>query len=170
MSNMIAAAKEQIDALVVAAYEACAAEGTLPAGIAVETTVEIPKDARFGDYASNFAMAAARGMHMAPRKIADALLEKLDLEGSYFSDCSVAGAGFLNFTLADRWYGEVLATVEREGAAFARSDAGRGEKVIVEFVSANPTGPMHMGNARGGVLGDTLASVLDASGYDVWRV
>ena len=169
MSNMIQAAREQVAALTQAAYEKAAAAGALPAGVEVKATVEIPKDVKNGDYASSFAMAGSKAMHMAPRQIAQTILDKLSLEGSYFRSAEIAGPGFLNFRLGAKWYGEVLADIEREGMEYGRCDEGHGEKVMVEFVSANPTGPMHIGNARGGVLGDSLASVLERAGYDVWR-
>ncbi len=167
--NLIDEAKKEIEALLNAAAERAAQKGTLPGGVTLRGSVEIPKDVSFGDYASSSAMAAAREMHMPPRKIAEALVAELDLRDTYFDSVSIAGAGFINFRLGKRWYGDVLRTVEREGASYGASDAGRGEKVMVEFVSANPTGPMHMGNARGGVLGDTLANVLKRTGYDVWK-
>ncbi len=167
--NLIDEAKQEIVALLSAAYEKAAQKGTLPAGAELSGTVEIPKDVVFGDYASSAAMAAARAMRMAPRKIADALISELDLTGSFFESVSVAGAGFINFRLGPKWYSDVIKTVEEEGAAYGSCDMGRGERVMVEFVSANPTGPMHMGNARGGVLGDTLANVLKLAGYDAWK-
>ena len=169
MSNLIQSAKSQVAELTQKAYERAAAAGQLPGGLEVGGSVEIPKDVSHGDYASSFAMAGAKAMHMAPRAIAQTLCDHLDLEGSFFDKVEIAGPGFLNFTLGSRWYGQVIADVEREGARYGESDEGHGEKVMVEFVSANPTGPMHMGNARGGVLGDTLASVLQKSGADVWR-
>lgn len=169
MSNMIQAAREQVAALTQAAYEKAAAAGALSAGVEVKATVEIPKDVKNGDYASSFAMAGSKAMHMAPRQIAQTILDNLSLEGSYFKSAEIAGPGFLNFRLGAKWYGEVLADIEREGMEYGRCDEGHGEKVMVEFVSANPTGPMHIGNARGGVLGDSLASVLERAGYDVWR-
>ena len=169
MTNMIQAAKDQVAALTQAAYEKAASGGVLPGGAEVKATVEIPKDTTHGDYASSFAMAGARALHMAPRAIAQAIVDHLELEGSYFSRVEIAGPGFLNFTLGPKWYGDVLFTVEREGAEYGSGDGGAGRKVIVEFVSANPTGPMHMGNARGGVLGDTLANVLARDGWDVWK-
>ena len=104
-----------------------------------------------------------------PRRVAEELLSCLELEGSYFSACEIAGPGFLNFRLAPAWYAAVLNNIISEGDGYGRSDAGHGERVMVEFVSANPTGPMTIGNARGGVLGDALASVLDRAGYDVYR-
>ena len=169
MINMIQNAKDQVLALTEKAYEAAAAAGKLPAGVSVRAGVEIPKDAANGDYTTTFALAAAKAMKMRPRDIAEVLLENIDLEGSYFASAEIAGAGFLNFRLGSGWYAGVMSAVESEGAAYGRSDILAGQKIMVEFVSANPTGPMHMGNARGGVLGDTLASVLEAAGAQVWR-
>lgn len=169
MTNMIQSAKDQVAALTQAAYEKAAAAGTLPAGAQVKATIEIPKDTAHGDYASSFAMAGAKALHMAPRAIAQAIVDNLELEGSYFNKVEIAGPGFLNFTLGPKWYGEVLSAVEAEGAAYGSGGGGAGKKVMVEFVSANPTGPMHMGNARGGVLGDTLANVLARDGWNVWK-
>ena len=169
MSNMIQAAREQVAQLTQAAYEKAAAEGLLPAGAEVKATIEIPKDPTHGDYASSFAMAGAKALHKAPRQIAQTIVDHLDLAGTFFDKVEIAGPGFLNFTLGSKWYGQVLTDIQAEGNTYGAVDEGRGEKVMVEFVSANPTGPMHMGNARGGVLGDTLASVLQAAGADVWR-
>lgn len=169
MSNLIQSARAQVSELTQKAYEKAAAAGFLPAGEAVSGSVEIPKDVSHGDYASSFAMAGAKALHMAPRQIAQIILDHLDLTGSYFDKAEIAGPGFLNFTLGSLWYGQVLRDIEAEGSAYGCCDEGRGEKVMVEFVSANPTGPMHMGNARGGVLGDSLAEVLRRAGYDVWK-
>ncbi len=169
MINMIQNAKDQVLALTEKAYEAAAAAGKLPAGVSVRAGVEIPKDPANGDYTTTFALAAAKAMKRSPREIASALLEHLDLTGTYFASAEIAGAGFLNFRLGSGWYGAVLEAVSREGADYGRSEALKGQRIMVEFVSANPTGPMHMGNARGGVLGDTLASVLEAAGAQVWR-
>ena len=169
MANMIQLAKENIRTLLEEACARAAEDGLLPEGTLPDGTVEIPKDPANGDYAANHAMTGTRSMHMAPRKIAEALTAKIDLNGSYFSSVEIAGPGFINFRLADRWYEEVLNTVMAEGNAYGQIDIGRGQKVMVEFVSANPTGPMHMGNARGGVLGDALASVLQRAGYCVER-
>ena len=169
MSNLIQAAKEEAAALTQRAYEKAAAQGVLPGGVEVSATVEIPKDVFHGDYASSFAMAGARAMRLPPRTIAQAVCERLELGGSFFQKAEIAGPGFLNFTLGPKWYGQVMAAVEAEGRGYGGSDVGCGERVMVEFVSANPTGPMHMGNARGGVLGDTLANVLHMAGYDTWK-
>lgn len=169
MANLIQHAKDQVSQLTAQAYAAAAAAGVLPPGVEVKGSVEIPKDPQNGDYASSFAMAGAKAMKMAPRAIAQAVVDHMDLTDSLFASVEIAGPGFLNFRLGAKWYGDVLAEIEAEGPLYGQSDEGRGQKVMVEFVSANPTGPMHMGNARGGVLGDTLASVLQKSGADVWR-
>ena len=169
MSNLIQAAREQVSALTQSAYERAAAAGILPAGVEVHGNVDIPKDPKNGDYASSFAMAGAKALHMAPRAIAQAILDHLELEGSFFDRAEIAGPGFLNFFLGSRWYGQVLSDIQAEGQTYGACNEGKGEKVMVEFVSANPTGPMHMGNARGGVLGDSLANVLSRAGYDVWK-
>ena len=169
MPNMIQNAKDSISQILNAAYQKAAEKGELPAGAALSGTVEIPKDSANGDFAANHAMAGAKALHMAPRKIAETLIANADLADTWFASVEVAGPGFINFRLADRWYADVLQAVTREDADYGRSDIGHGQKVMVEFVSANPTGPMHMGNARGGVLGDALASVLDRAGYQVWR-
>lgn len=169
MANMIQMAKEQITKLVNDAYLAAAAKGELPDGLTLNGSVEIPKDTANGDYAANFAMASAKLMRMPPRKVAETLIANMQLDGSWFSSCEVAGPGFMNFRMGDKWYGDVVRLVNSEGADYGNCDIGKGQKLMVEFVSANPTGPMHMGNARGGVLGDALASVLQRAGYNVWR-
>ena len=167
--NMIQSAKDQVLALTMTAYETAAAEGLLPADVAVKPSVEIPKDTANGDYTTTFCLAAAKALHKNPRQVAQILMDHMQLEGSYFTTVEMAGPGFLNFRLGDKWFGDTVTCVEREGADYGSSDMLAGKKYMVEFVSANPTGPMHMGNARGGVLGDTLASVLQKSGADVWR-
>ena len=169
MANMIQYAKDQVSGVIARAYAAAAQAGALPGGVAVKGSVEIPKDPKNGDYAASFAMAGAKAMKMAPRAIAQALADHMDLTDTPFASVEIAGPGFLNFRLGHRWYGRVLAEIEAEGPLYGQSQEGKGEKVMVEFVSANPTSPMHMGNARGGVLGDTLANVLRRDGYDTWK-
>ena len=167
--NLIENAKLQIHALIAAAYDSAAAAGALSEGAELKGIVEIPKDTANGDYAANHAMAAAKALRSAPRKIAEALVAHMNLEGSYFESVEIAGPGFMNFRLGRKWFGDVLSNIEEEGALYGRTDALKGQKIMVEFVSANPTGPMHMGNARGGVLGDALAEVLSCAGADVSR-
>ena len=169
MPDLIDAAKKSIETLLDESCRRAAEKGQLPAGAELSGTVEVPKDPTNGDFAANHAMSGARALRMAPRKIADALVENLDLAGSWFASAEAAGPGFINFRLSPAWYADVLRAVQSAGADYGRSDEFAGQKVMVEFVSANPTGPMHMGNARGGVLGDTLASVLDRAGAQVWR-
>ena len=169
MANLIEQAKCSAEELLQAAYRAAVQEGTLPDGAELKGTVEIPKDVQNGDFAANHAMTGARALRMAPRKIAEALTARCVLEGSFFSSVEVAGPGFINFRLSERWYRAVLDEVRDGGRKYGRISDGAGKKVNVEFVSANPTGPMHIGNARGGVLGDALASVLEYAGYDVSR-
>ena len=169
MANRIEQARAAVDACIREAYLRAVAAGELPEGAEIRGGVEQPKDTANGDFAANHAMASAKTMHMAPRKIAEALIAHMELGGSWFSGVEAAGPGFLNFRLSDKWYQDVLSAVESSGADYGRVDDGHGEKVMVEFVSANPTGPMTIGNARGGVLGDALASVLERAGYNVWR-
>ena len=169
MANMIQKAKQQVTELVTEAYLAAAEKGELPAGLTLNGSVEIPKDTANGDYAANYAMASAKLMRMPPRKVAETLIANMKLDGSWFESVDVAGPGFMNFRMGSKWYSDVLKNVAEEGDSFCNCNIGEGKKLMVEFVSANPTGPMHMGNARGGVLGDALASVLSRAGYDVWR-
>lgn len=169
MTNLIQDAREQLDALTKQAYVRAAEAGQLPAGVEVRAGVEIPKDSKNGDYASSFAMAAAKQMKLPPRSIAQALLEHMPLDGSFFEAVEIAGPGFLNFRLGTDWYAKVLEAIETEGSHYGAVDEGKGARVMVEFVSANPTGTMTIGNARGGVLGDATAAVLERAGYSVWR-
>ncbi len=167
--NMIESAKAQVRQLTVAAYGKAAAAGLLPAGITAEPAVEIPKDTANGDYTTTFCLAAAKAMKMNPRQVAQTLIDNMTLEGSYFTSVEIAGPGFMNFRLGGKWFADTVSGIETAGEKYGENDTLAGRKYMVEFVSANPTGPMHMGNARGGVLGDTLASVLQKSGADVWR-
>ncbi len=169
MANLIEQAKQNADQLLQEAYLAAAKAGELPEGASLNGTVEIPKDVQNGDFAANHAMVCARALHMPPRKIAEALAAHCGLAESFFESVEVAGPGFINFRLSPRWYGNVLRAVCEEGMTYGHIDDGKGKRVNVEFVSANPTGPMHLGNARGGVLGDALASVLSFAGWEVSR-
>ena len=169
MINMVQNAKEQAAALAMAAYQAAVADGTLPQAEVKTAPVEIPKDTANGDFTTTFALAASKALRKSPRDIAQALLGHMNLEGTYFASAEIAGPGFLNFRLNDSWYAGVCDAVEQEGADYGTCDTHKGQKIMVEFVSANPTGPMHMGNARGGVLGDSLAEDLSRAGNDVYR-
>ena len=169
MIHMIQNAKEQAAQLTMDAYQAAVVAGKLPQADVQRAPVEIPKDTKNGDFTTTFALACSKALKMPPRNIAQILLETLNLDGSYFSSAEIAGPGFLNFRLNKVWYRDVMSAVETEGAAYGTADTLKGQRIMVEFVSANPTGPMHMGNARGGVLGDTLASVLAECGAEVTR-
>lgn len=157
--------KEKImDALGRAVADGVLDEAPLPASI-----IEVPKERQNGDYSTNVAMAGAKAFHKAPRVIAQAIVDRLDLADTVFDRAEIAGPGFINFFLGNRFYAAVLEDLMAQGENYGRSDYGKGKRVLVEFVSANPTGPMHIGNARGGAIGDCLAAVLDWAGYDVQR-
>ena len=154
--------------LLVQAAGAAVADGSLPEAALPDFIVEIPADVKNGDVASNIAMAGARTFRKAPRQIAEAITAKLNLEGSLFARAEIAGPGFINLFLGQEWFTDVVRAAVAD-AEYGRTDAGKGKKYNGEFVSANPTGPMHMGNARGGALGDGVAACLDWAGYDVTR-
>lgn len=135
----------------------------------VSFTVETPRERVNGDFSTNAAMLLTKSAKMPPRAIADKLIEKIDIKGTFIERVEVAGPGFINFFLNNDWLYEVLPLVEKLGNRYGEVNLGSGEKIMVEFVSANPTGPMHMGNARGGALGDSMAKVLDFAGYDVTK-
>lgn len=143
--------------------------GTISFETIPDYIIEEPREKEHGDFAANAAMLLARQAKKPPRVIADAIIGQLDTEGTYIESAETAGAGFINFRLNPAYIRRVLSVIENEKENFGRVTLGKGQKVMVEFVSANPTGPMHMGNARGGALGDCLASVLDWAGYDVTR-
>ncbi|MGN0504105.1 MAG: arginine--tRNA ligase, partial [Ruminococcus sp.] len=151
------------------AFEKAMEKELLPKADIPQFIIEAPANRQNGDLATNAAMLGARTFRMPPMKIADALKSSIDLEGTLFDRCEAAGAGFLNFFLKPEYFAKIIEEIEESGDSYGRSNHGEGKKYMVEFVSANPTGPMHMGNARGGALGDCLASVLDAAGYDVYR-
>ncbi|MGM9650168.1 MAG: arginine--tRNA ligase [Butyricicoccaceae bacterium] len=167
--NLIENAKAQAAQVITAAYQSAAEAGVLPQAELPAIVVSIPKDTKNGDFASSFAMQCAKPLRMAPRKIAEAIVENISLDDTYFESISIAGPGFLNFVLGQKWYADAVALVAEMGDNYGRLTAEKPEKIMIEFVSANPTGPMHMGNARGGVLGDCLAEVLSWAGHDVTR-
>ena len=162
--NHIADAQAQLDRIIRQAYAAAFPEKELR-----DFVIEIPKDTSHGDFATNVAMVNTKNVGRAPRDIAAALIEAMDFSGSFFTGAESAGPGFINFRLGQRWFSEAVQAVLDCGRDYGRSDVGGGKKVMVEFVSANPTGPMHMGNARGGAIGDCLAAALDFAGYEVTR-
>ncbi|MBR6531577.1 MAG: arginine--tRNA ligase, partial [Clostridia bacterium] len=169
MSYIVNKVQEQLKNAVYAAVEAAVKDGAFPQMPTAEFKVEIPADRANGDFSANAAMVWARELRSAPRKIADTIMENISLDGTYFLRAEVAGPGFMNFYLSDGYYADILKDIREKGTDYGRSDYGQGKRINVEFVSANPTGPMHMGNARGGALGDCLAAVLDYAGYEVSR-
>lgn len=169
MTNLISDAFIQAKELVMKAMGELVADGTFPAEPVPAFNTEIPADSKNGDVSTNAAMVCARPFRNNPRKIAEAIVSKIDLNGSYFAKCEVAGPGFINFFYSPEWYATVVASVLEQKEKYGETDLGTGKSVLVEFVSANPTGPMHIGNARGGAIGDCLASVLEKAGYEVAR-
>ncbi|MDD6848413.1 MAG: arginine--tRNA ligase [Oscillospiraceae bacterium] len=169
MAQTLAKSKIQLkDAIINSITKAIEKEQLIKADIP-EFIIETPADRKNGDLATNAAMVGAKTFRTAPIKIAQAITENIDLENTLFEKCEVAGPGFINFFFSPMYYAEVLKDVEEEKENYGSSDYGKGQKIMVEFVSANPTGPMHMGNARGGALGDCLAAVLNKAGYNAWR-
>lgn len=145
------------------------ANGELPAEPLPAFNIEKPANSANGDFSSNIALAGAKAFKKAPRMIAQSIADNIDLEGTLFEKVEIAGPGFLNFYLSQRYYSEIVKDVITRGEDYGASNFGKGKKVLVEFVSANPTGPMHIGNARGGAIGDCLAAVLEKAGYNVSR-
>ena len=169
MSTVVTQANEQLREAILAALGEAVAAGELPGEPIPAFVIEIPADRSHGDLAANVAMVSARAFRQSPRKIAETIAAHLNLAGTFLERAEVAGPGFLNFFLAPSFYAAAVADVLAKGADYGRSDYGQGKKVLVEFVSANPTGPMHIGNARGGAIGDCLAAVLERAGYQVSR-
>ena len=169
MSDLINSASLRLREIIMDALGRLVAEEAVPTVPLPSFNIEIPADKSHGDFAANTAMVCAKALRMPPRKIAEMICEKLELEGTIFDRAEVAGPGFLNFFLGRSWFSDVVRNVLDEGENYGKTELGKGKKVLVEFVSANPTGPMHIGNARGGAIGDCLASVLQWAGYHAER-
>ncbi len=167
--NHIQNAMREAEKIILSAYEKACEKGELPKGEIRQPVIEIPKDLSHGDYASSFAMQNTKILGKAPKVIAEAIKNNACLEGTCFDSMTVLGPGFINFKLADKWFSDVLLNIAEEGDDYGKLKCEKPQKIMVEFVSANPTGPMHMGNARGGVLGDSLANVLKMAGNDVTK-
>ena len=162
--NIIEETQSALRQGVAAACAQAMAAGTLPEAELPDFVIETPKDEKNGDFSTNLAMQLTRILRQNPRKIAEAIVGGIDLPG-LVERVEIAGPGFINFYLVPGWLNRVLPAIQEEDADYGKSNAGGGERVQVEFVSANPTGLLHMGNARGGALGDTLAAVLNEAGY-----
>ena len=169
MADLIKLASAQIRELMLDSLGRLVASGKAPSEPLPDFRVEIPADKSHGDFAANTAMVCAKIFRSAPRKIAEMICEEIVLDGTYFDRVEIAGPGFINFFLGRRWFSEVVNTVITEKDNYGKTETGKGKKVLVEFVSANPTGPMHVGNARGGAIGDGLAEIMSWAGYDVQR-
>lgn len=169
MSVIVKKAKEQIESVIMNAALKAIKEGKLCEAELPTFSVEVPSNREHGDYAVNAALVWARAFKNAPRKIAEILTENADFGGTYIDRFEIAGPGFINFFLSDGYYADILLDIEAKGENYGSSDFGENKRVLVEFVSANPTGPMHIGNARGGALGDCLASVLSFAGFNTER-
>ena len=169
MISVAANTQQQLKDIIRAAFDAAREAGEIPDAPPAEFTVEVPADTAKGDFATNAAMVNARTFRMAPQKLAAILAARMDLSALPVDRCQVAGPGFINFFVTPGWYVDQVKDILEKGPDYGRSSYGGGQKVMVEFVSANPTGPMHMGNARGGAIGDVLAAALDWSGHDTIR-
>lgn len=165
MSVVVTNAKQQIKNIIFTAANKAINDGVFEQAELRDFTIEVPKDRANGDYAVNAAMVWSRLFKKSPRQIAEILMANADFDGTYIEKYEIAGPGFINFYLSQKYYADIILDVEAKKDAYGRSDFGEGKRVLVEFVSANPTGPMHIGNARGGALGDCLAAVMDAAGY-----
>ena len=169
MNNMIELAKQQVKETVMNALGRLVAEGKIEAVPLPAFNVERPADVSHGDFSCNAAMASAKALKNNPRAIGQMIADAAILDGTVFEKIEVAGPGFLNFFISPVWFNETVGEVISSGSDYGKTELGKGKRVLVEFVSANPTGPMHIGNARGGALGDSLSSVLQFAGYDVER-
>ena len=167
--NMTEKAKSEVKEIVMNALGRLTADGKLPAEPIPPFTVEQPADSSHGDFSCNAALASSKVFRKNPRETAGLISEAAILDGTLFDRIEVAGPGFINFFLKPLWFAETVNAAIEGGADYGKTDMGQGKRVLVEFVSANPTGPMHIGNARGGAIGDCLASVLEYAGYYVER-
>lgn len=169
MNDMIEQAKKEVREIILGAVGAAVAAQKLPAEPMPDFTIEIPNDSAHGDFSCNAALVSAKAFHSNPRAIAQTIADNAVLAGTVFDKIEVAGPGFINFFVSSRWFGETVSAVLESGADYGKVNVGKGKRVLVEFVSANPTGPMHIGNARGGAIGDCLSSLLEYAGYYVER-
>lgn len=169
MSKIVKKTEIELKNIIEQAVKKAVSNGALPEAEMPQFNIEKPANKDNGDYSTNVAMAGARAFKKAPRMIAEAIASCIDLDGTAFDRVEIAGPGFMNFFLSQQFYSNVLKDVFSCGKDYGKSDYGQGKRVLVEFVSANPTGPMHIGNARGGAIGDCLASVLDWAGFSVNR-
>ncbi len=169
MRDFIKEMKETINTMVYDAYKQAFMDGDLPKLSEYVSDIEIPKDKNHGDFSVNFAMRNAKVLQNNPRKIAEIIISKLDYQETDVEKCEVAGPGFINFYLKDSFYANSAKKALELGDEFGKTNIGNGKKANVEYISANPTGPMHVGNARGGAIGDCMANILSWANYDVTK-
>lgn len=169
MSLLVKKTEEALREKLLKALESAMKKGELPCVDIPDFIIEKPANSANGDFSANIAMAGARVFGKPPRAIAEIITAELDLSDTLFERVETAGPGFLNFYLSQRYYTAILRDIAARGSDYGRSDHGGGRSVLVEYVSANPTGPMHIGNARGGAIGDCLAAVFEYAGYSVSR-
>ncbi|MGN1109448.1 MAG: arginine--tRNA ligase, partial [Oscillospiraceae bacterium] len=169
MYNAVEQAKSEVKEIIMGALGRLTAHGKIPAEPLPPFQVTIPADNSHGDFSANTALVSAKALKSNPRAIAQMIAEAAILDGTSFSKIEVAGPGFLNFFIGESWFEDVVTNAASLGEDYGKTDLGKGKRVLVEFVSANPTGPMHIGNARGGAIGDSLSSLLQEAGYEVSR-
>ena len=167
--NAVNEAKSEIKEIIMSAMGVLVSEGKIPAEPLPAFQVTVPNDSAHGDLSANVALVCAKALKTNPRALAQQIVEAAVLDGTSFDNVELAGPGFLNFFLGKNWFSGVVSNTLKLGADYGKTDLGSGKKVLVEFVSANPTGPMHIGNARGGAIGDCLTSLLQTAGFKADR-
>ena len=161
--------ENQIKALIAASVDAAMEAGDFSVEALPEIYLEVPREKEHGEYATNIAMQLPKQAHKAPRVIAESIVRHMDIDNSYVEVVEIAGPGFINFKLKSDWVYEVLLEIETMQENYGKTGGNAGKRYNLEFISANPTGPMHMGNARGGAIGDILAAIAEWTSYDVTR-
>jgi len=169
MSLLVQKTQQELRERIMDALGRAVANDELPAEPIPDFNIEKPANSANGDFSANVALAGAKAFKKAPRAIAQSIANHIALQDTLFERVEIAGPGFLNFFLSQSYYTEIVKDVIAKGTDYGKSDYGKGKKILVEFVSANPTGPMHIGNARGGAIGDCLATVLEWAGFQVNR-
>ncbi|HHV72358.1 MAG TPA: arginine--tRNA ligase [Clostridia bacterium] len=169
METVVGRVQAQLRQAIAQAVEKAVADGVFQYEKLPEIILEVPREKAHGDYATNLAMLLTRQAKQPPRKIAEAIVARLPQENKLIARVEIAGPGFINFYLTNDWLYAGLAEIGKQGENYGKTNTGKGRKVQVEFVSANPTGPLHMGNGRGGAIGSVLANLLETAGFDVTR-
>jgi len=169
VKNLIDSIREEIKNTVIQSITKAVKNGEIPQVDIPDIVVETPREKEHGEFSTNVAMQVTKQVKKPPKLTAEIIIKNMETEGTYIDKVESAGPGFINFHLSRKWLCDALKIIQEQKENYGKLDMGKGKKVMVEFVSANPTGPLHMGNARGGALGDCIASVLETAGYDVTR-